>query len=832
LDTFFTQINDPDTGHSHYAYMGNEPCSETPWIYSFLGRPYRTSAVVRQCVNQLFSTAPTGLPGNDDLGQMASWYVFAALGMYPEIPGDTVLILNGPLFPEAVVHLTTGDVTITGGAGDDAPYVQSLKVNGHDWNAPWIRFTDLAGGSTLAFTMSATANTNWGADLSVAPPSYMDGMTAPFAPTCAWGTGLEANDPPLSHTNTVDNDAPGGGLSNVGPIVSSASEPELVVRSENSQSGHQAIMYSGKATGAATDYAYLSAFDVTGQNLTVSTGMHLSYWVFPQSPSNSTMTSGSNSDFVALDLVFTDGSDLRDSGLTDQHGTRLHPENQGSQLVPDTWNYVTVDLTPLAGKTVSRIDVGYDHPNGNGGYRGYVDDIAFTTPSSWFTNNLALNKPATADSEQPGSVAGNGNDGSTGTGWIAGDTNTNHWWQVDLGASCNLNADEILWPASGVIYDYVVATSLDGTSWTTVAYKAANTSRAQDQSDVFVATARYVRIDLNGLPAGQPSGFTEFRVFGSKIVIPSAPTGLQAFGGFGFVSLNWPAAAGATRYTVKRSTSSGTEAAVATVTGTNYTDRELAGGTKYYYAVSAANMLGDSGNSAEVSADLITPAPDTYQAALVAAHPVAYWPLTETSGAIAFDPVGGCLGTYVGGVALGHASVGLSGFGARSLSPVFDGTSGYVDIPAGPFNCTNALTVIAWVNVPSVPGHYSGVVGHGDSSWRLTVDPAGQPGAADGAAEDATSHTTICGNRWHMLAYAYSGTPGANDNATLYVDGVAAAHNTVTTITGGDGDVFIGGSPDYGDERLLPGSIAQVALFTNSLTGMEILNLYKAAGGK
>jgi predicted alpha-1,2-mannosidase len=829
LDNFFTQINDPDTGRSRYAYMGNEPCSETPWIYSFLGKPYKTSAVVRQCVNQLFSTAPAGLPGNDDLGQMASWYVFAVLGLYPEIPGDNVLILNGPLFPQAVVHLANGDVTITGGAGDAAPYVQSLTLNGQTWSAPWLRFTDISGGGTLAFTMGDTPNTNWGADLAVAPPSYMDGMTAPSAPSCVWGTGLEQNDLPLSATNTVDDDSPGGGASNVEPITSGPTGPELVVRTENSQSGKNAIMYSGKASGQATEFAYLRAFDLTGQNLIVTPGMHLSYWVFPQSPKNSGLVTGSNSAFVALDLVFADESDLRDSGLSDQHGTRLHPADQGHQLVLDTWNYVTVDLTPLAGKTVSRIDVGYDQPEGKGGYRGYVDDFAFTTPAGWFTNNLALNQPSSADSERTDNPARNGNDGNAATAWLAADENTNHWWQVDLGAVCNVTADEVLWPENGLVYDYTVQTSLDGSNWTLVAYKGANTSAAQDQSDLFAATGRYVRITLTALPAGQPAGFSEFRVFGSKILPPASPSGLQAFSGYGFASLNWPPSAGAASYSVKRSTSSGTESTIASVTSTNYTDTGLAAGTIYYYVVSAKNVLGESGNSTEATATPTAPAPGSYQAALAAAHALAYWPLDETNGAIAFDPVGGFIGTYVGGVKLGQAGVPLPGFGSPSRAATFDGASGCVDIPAGPFNITSAVTVTAWVSLPAAPGHYSGIFGHGDGSWRITVDPSGQPGAADGGAEDATSHAPIVGHGWHMVAYTYTGAPNAADNGTLYVDGQAVAHNSVTAITGGDADVFIGGSPDYATDRLLAGSVAHAAVFANSLSAAEILALYKAA---
>ena len=171
LDQFFTELN---AGvNTTYAYLGNEPCLETPWEYCFLGQPYKTQNVVRQAMTQLFSAAPRGYPGNDDLGQMSSWYVFGALGMYPELPGSDILVLGSPLFPKAVVHLPNGDVIITGqGATDNAPYVQSLTVNGQPWNKPWIRFADIARGGSLAYELGTKPNTHWGSDPTNVPPSF------------------------------------------------------------------------------------------------------------------------------------------------------------------------------------------------------------------------------------------------------------------------------------------------------------------------------------------------------------------------------------------------------------------------------------------------------------------------------------------------------------------------------------------------------------------------------------------------------------------------------------------------------------------------------------
>lgn len=177
LDKFFTKLNVGDRGPDAWmAWLGNEPCVETPWIYDFWGAPYKTQSVVRRDMNELYSGNPIGYAGNDDLGEMSSWYVFAALGMFPELPGSDILVLGSPLFPKAVVHLQSGDITIIGnGAGKDSPFVQSLTVNGQAWTQPWLRFSQIKHNGTMDYTLSATPNTTWGTDPSDAPPSYNGG---------------------------------------------------------------------------------------------------------------------------------------------------------------------------------------------------------------------------------------------------------------------------------------------------------------------------------------------------------------------------------------------------------------------------------------------------------------------------------------------------------------------------------------------------------------------------------------------------------------------------------------------------------------------------------
>lgn len=172
LDTFFTQIDaGPD---SPYAFLGNEPTLETPWEYDYAGAPYKTQEVVRRAVNTLYSPSPTGLPGNDDMGEMSAWYVFAALGMYPETPGSASLVLASPLFPHITLYRTSGQTIQINAPGASASvfYVQSLRVNGQASTRPWLDPSFIAKGGTLDYALANTPNIVWGAAPADAPPSY------------------------------------------------------------------------------------------------------------------------------------------------------------------------------------------------------------------------------------------------------------------------------------------------------------------------------------------------------------------------------------------------------------------------------------------------------------------------------------------------------------------------------------------------------------------------------------------------------------------------------------------------------------------------------------
>ncbi|MET7452249.1 GH92 family glycosyl hydrolase [Streptomyces sp. NPDC005574] len=182
--------------------LDNEPSTNVPYLYAYAGAPYRTQETVRAAMTRLWSTEPGGIPGNDDLGAMSSWYVFSALGMYPQVPSRAELVLASPLFPRIEIDRPHGDdISVRArGAAADAPYVHSLKVDGRSSDRAWLPASFVRDGGRLDYTLSGTPDPAWGA--TDAPPSFRAGeqpyqigvgpTTATLAPGESTEVGIRA----------------------------------------------------------------------------------------------------------------------------------------------------------------------------------------------------------------------------------------------------------------------------------------------------------------------------------------------------------------------------------------------------------------------------------------------------------------------------------------------------------------------------------------------------------------------------------------------------------------------------------------------------------------
>lgn len=176
MDRFFYDANGKlavtKSGGSH-AELDNEPSIASPWLYDFVGAPWKTQEVVRAAMRQIWTNAPNGISGNDDLGEMSSWYVWAALGMYPLYPGRAELVLGSPMFEDAVVDRPSGKITIHAkGARMNAPYIAKMAVNGRPNSKPWLPASFATHGGTLDYRLSQTPQKEWGAAAEDAPPSF------------------------------------------------------------------------------------------------------------------------------------------------------------------------------------------------------------------------------------------------------------------------------------------------------------------------------------------------------------------------------------------------------------------------------------------------------------------------------------------------------------------------------------------------------------------------------------------------------------------------------------------------------------------------------------
>jgi len=154
LDDYFSRYYIWDAKNGPYFAIGNEPSFGNPWIYNWTGHPWRTQEVVRKTLRDLFSAAPDGLPGNDDLGATSSWIVFAQLGLYPSIPGVGGFTLHSPVFPEIVLHLGARKLRISAPGAPANLYVQGVSLDDKPLREWWIRWNELSAAARVHYSLS------------------------------------------------------------------------------------------------------------------------------------------------------------------------------------------------------------------------------------------------------------------------------------------------------------------------------------------------------------------------------------------------------------------------------------------------------------------------------------------------------------------------------------------------------------------------------------------------------------------------------------------------------------------------------------------------------
>lgn len=136
-----------------YAH-GNEPSHHITYLYTLLGQPWKTADRIKEVLNTMYSINPDGLSGNEDVGQMSAWYILSSLGFYQVEPAGGKFVFGYPLFENVELKVENGTFTIEKeNSGKNNNYIQSIILNGTEYNKPWIDYNDIIKGGSLKFIM-------------------------------------------------------------------------------------------------------------------------------------------------------------------------------------------------------------------------------------------------------------------------------------------------------------------------------------------------------------------------------------------------------------------------------------------------------------------------------------------------------------------------------------------------------------------------------------------------------------------------------------------------------------------------------------------------------
>lgn len=211
--------------------MSNQPSHHIPYLYAAAGAPSKTQAVVREITRRLYagSDIGQGYPGDEDNGEMSSWYIFSSLGFYPLGMASDTYTIGSPLFKEAVVSPLGGNrLTIQAPANSASNiYIQNATLNGKKLQTTSLSADAVRNGGTLRFDMGSSPS-KWGA---VAPAAEKVPVPLVDATKAGYGTVSSSDGTDLTAL-TDDTSRTAVTFSSTKPVVSySSAEGPLKVTS-------------------------------------------------------------------------------------------------------------------------------------------------------------------------------------------------------------------------------------------------------------------------------------------------------------------------------------------------------------------------------------------------------------------------------------------------------------------------------------------------------------------------------------------------------------------------------------------------------------------------
>ena len=158
LDSLFTEPwrgyeVDNMTGFIGNYCHGNQPGHSIPYTYYFIGKQEKAQAVLDSLMGHYYDMGQDKLAyaGMDDAGEMSSWYVFNAIGLYTYSPADAEYIVTVPLFDKVTFELQGKPFTITKqGSGKK---IRQITCGGKVIDGYFVSHAQLQEGKELVITV-------------------------------------------------------------------------------------------------------------------------------------------------------------------------------------------------------------------------------------------------------------------------------------------------------------------------------------------------------------------------------------------------------------------------------------------------------------------------------------------------------------------------------------------------------------------------------------------------------------------------------------------------------------------------------------------------------
>lgn len=171
----------PDaTGLVGQFVMGNEPSFHIPYLYNYLGAPWKTQKRIRMLLDTWYTDNLFGIPGDEDGGGMTAFVVFSMMGFCPVTPGIPQYNIGSPVFTQVTIQLENGKVFTVNApkSSGENKYIQGAKLDGKVLNKPWFTHQELLKGGVLELDLGAAPNKQWGSGEQAAPPSSINYKSA------------------------------------------------------------------------------------------------------------------------------------------------------------------------------------------------------------------------------------------------------------------------------------------------------------------------------------------------------------------------------------------------------------------------------------------------------------------------------------------------------------------------------------------------------------------------------------------------------------------------------------------------------------------------------